>query len=130
MSERTATFEIQGMVCEMGCGASLRKGLYTTDAVSEVKVKYEEDRKENVIEVFYDANQTSPEKMEKIIESLNDGQFTAELRSDRAAKKKNLNKKQSANFSPSNERREGLEASNANNFSFPNLTELLNSLIY
>ncbi len=130
MSERTATFEIKGMVCEMGCGASLRKGLYTTDAVSEVKVKYEEDRKENVIEVFYDANKTSPEKMKQIIQSLNDGQFTAKLRSDRAARKKSLNKEQSANFNRSNEGREGLEASNTNTFSFPNLTELLNSLIY
>lgn len=124
-----AAFEIEGMVCEMGCGAALRKGLYTTEAVSQVKVEYEEDRKANVIQVFYEAGKTSPEKMKTIIESLNDGQFTAELRSDRAAEKNKTSEQEKSRSNASTNNAEGLEASNKN-FSFPNLTELLNSLIY
>lgn len=123
-----AEFEIDGMVCEMGCGASLRKGLYETGFVSEVKVKYNAESISNSIKVYYVKDDLTPEKMEGIIESLNEGQFQAELLSvedlSRSDQKVYRNQK-SENRSDS----KGVKAS-TQTFSFPNLTELLNSLIH
>lgn len=125
--QRIATFQIEGMVCEMGCGASLRKGLYETDAVEEVEVDYVEERQENFIHVHYDGSKTSADKMKGIIEGLNDGQFTCRLEEDKPAPSSTLNEKETSFDSSRSDK--GLEAS-SETFQFPNLTELLNSLIY
>jgi hypothetical protein len=127
--KRVASFEIEGMVCEMGCGASLRKGLYTTDAVDEVKVEYKEERKQNLIHVYYSSSKTNPKDMLKIIEGLNEGQFAAKIVDDKlvpAVKAKSDSESSSAS---SNNDMNGVEAS-TKSFSLPNLTELINSLIY
>lgn len=126
--QRIATFEIEGMVCEMGCGASLRKGLYTTYAVDEVKVEYEEQRKENLIHVYYQGGKTNPESMQSIIEGLNEGQFTAKLIEDKVKESTSSNGAGESESSSSGSV-DGIEAS-TESFEFPNLTELLNSLIY
>ena len=126
---RIATFEIEGMVCEMGCGASLRKGLYTTNAVDEVEIEYEEERKQNLIHVHYQADKTSTDEMKKLIEELNDGQFTCNLKEDKATEVDSSNSGEAENASISKGGVDGLEAS-TKNFHLPNLTELLNSLIY
>lgn len=126
--QRMASFEIEGMVCEMGCGASLRKGLYTTDAVDEVKVEYEEQRKKNLIHVYYQEGKTDPESMKSIIEKLNEGQFSAELVEDKVVASSPSESVENSD-SRSGGNVDGLEAS-TESFALPNLTELLNSLIY
>jgi len=123
-----AEFEIEGMVCEMGCGASLRKGLYETGFVSEVKVNYAEENTSNVIKVYFNKHNITSDKMEEIIESLNEGQFEANLLKMEDLSNSDQNKykeKQSESLSKSS----GVKAS-TQNFSIPNLTELLNSLIH
>ncbi|MEX1191896.1 MAG: hypothetical protein WEA99_07960 [Brumimicrobium sp.] len=123
-----ATFEIEGMVCEMGCGASIRKGLFETGAISNVDVDYNEENTSNSIKVYYDNDLTTPEKMETIIESLNEKQFKAKF-----VKSQNLSNKEKEKFKKksSNDRSasKGVNAS-TRSFSFPNLTELINSLIH
>lgn len=126
---RVASFEIEGMVCEMGCGASLRKGLYTTDAVDEVEVDYEEERNRNVINVYYSSDKTNTDDMLKVIEELNEGQFKAKLIEDKAVSENKSKKSQETTSTSSGSDVEGIEAS-TKSFSLPNLTELLNSLIY
>lgn len=121
-------FEIEGMVCEMGCGASLRKGLFETGFVSEVKVDYAEKNPSNTIKVYFNENNITTDKMEEIIESLNENQFKARLikvdeLSDSDKQKYNIDQSESSANSS------GVKAS-TQRFSFPNLTELLNSLIH
>ena len=48
---RILTAEIEGMVCEIGCGGSIRKELKATGGVSEVTFDYEEERSTNVVAV-------------------------------------------------------------------------------
>jgi hypothetical protein len=124
-----ASFEVEGMVCEMGCGASLRKGLYTTEAVDDVKVEYNEDRMKNIIHVSYSSSKTGPESMLKIIEELNDGQFKAQLVEDKVAPLNDSSESKESESLSSESQTNGIEASTSS-FSLPNLTELLNSLIY
>lgn len=123
-----AEFEIEGMVCEMGCGASLRKGLYETGYVSEVKVDYAEENPSNSIKVYFDKENLSTDKMEEIIESLNEKQFEANfvsLEELSASDREKFKKQKSSTASKSPK----VEASTSS-ISFPNITKLLNSLIY
>lgn len=123
-----AEYEIEGMVCEMGCGASLRKGLYETGFVSEVKVNYAEENPSNSIKIYFNKDKISTDKMQEIIESLNEKQFKANLLKTQdlsTSDQKKFNGKQSDSSSGSS----GVKAS-TKSFSFPNLTELLNSLIH
>ena len=123
-----AEFEIEGMVCEMGCGASLRKGLYETGFVSEVKVDYAEENPSNSIKVFFNKDNISTDKMIEIIESLNENQFKASLikTNDLSSSEQVEYKEKHTNVSSG---KSGVEAS-TKTFSFPNLTKLLNNLIH
>ena len=48
------TMEIDGMVCQMGCGGAIRKGLKDTKGVASVEFDFEEERKTNVAKIAYD----------------------------------------------------------------------------
>lgn len=69
------TMEVEGMVCKMGCGGSIRKGLKATKGVSDVKFDFVEDRVSNIATISFDTNIISAEEMVKIVTELNDGQF-------------------------------------------------------
>lgn len=124
-----AVFEIEGMMCQKGCGAAIRKGLYDTGGVSEVVVAFNEENPTNEIKVFFDINKTSTEKMISVIGDLADSRYAAKLKKvtestisplkvnndDRSSKRKMKNL---------SSRKVSTES-----FSFPNLTKLLNGLI-
>src|SRR5690554_8047193 len=59
----TAIFEVEGMMCQKGCGAAIRKGLYETGGVSEVEVVFNEENPVSEIKVYFDINKTTTEKM-------------------------------------------------------------------
>lgn len=69
------TMEIDGMVCKMGCGGSIRKGLKETNGVATVDFDFEEERKTNIAKITYDKSIVSSEELIKIVSKLNDGQF-------------------------------------------------------
>lgn len=69
------TMEIDGMVCQMGCGGSIRKGLKETKGVSSVEFDFQEERKTNVAKVAYDKSIVSSEELIQIVSNLNEGQF-------------------------------------------------------
>lgn len=69
------TMEIDGMVCKMGCGGSIRKGLKETNGVASVDFDFEEERKTNIAKITYDKSIVSSEELIKIVSKLNDGQF-------------------------------------------------------
>jgi copper chaperone CopZ len=68
--------EIEGMVCKMGCGGSIRKGLNETGSVSAVEFDFVDDREKNTAEIAFDSNSISSEEIVQAISKLNDGQFT------------------------------------------------------
>ena len=73
--DRMLTIEIEGMMCEMGCGASIRKELKATTAVSSVEYDFEEDRKVNVAKIAFNKDKISVDKIISILSTMNDKQF-------------------------------------------------------
>lgn len=66
---------VQGMVCQMGCGGSIRKALKETCAVERVEVSYIDTLEEQTIKVYYNKAKISPQQMLHILANVNDKQF-------------------------------------------------------
>ncbi|MBP6090491.1 MAG: heavy-metal-associated domain-containing protein [Crocinitomicaceae bacterium] len=84
IGNKKMTVEIEGMTCEMGCGGSIRKALKETGGVERVQYDFVEGRKKQVAIVTYNDQQVSPKEALKLIETINEKQFTAKLISDEA----------------------------------------------
>lgn len=74
-----ATFEVEGMMCQKGCGSIIRKGLYETGGVSNVEIFFNEENPVNEIKVHFDNNLTSVEDMVMIVSKLANSQYSARL---------------------------------------------------
>lgn len=124
-----AIFEVEGMMCQKGCGAAIRKGLYETGGVSTVEVSFDEENPVNEIKVYFDIKLTSTEKMIDVIGGLADERYSAQLKkvteSTLSMSRSNSEESLSNNRSKSIPTRE----ISTESFSFPNLTQLLNGLI-
>jgi hypothetical protein len=73
---------VKGMVCKMGCGGSIRKELLATNAVEKVEVDFVEEKESQLITVYYNNSLSSKEKLLKVINEMNDKQFTAQAISE------------------------------------------------
>ena len=71
----SVAFGVKGMVCQMGCGGSIRKALKETCAVERVEVKYLDTLKEQIIKVSYNRQKIGPKQMLQILSKINDQQF-------------------------------------------------------
>jgi copper chaperone CopZ len=78
-ANKTITLNIEGMVCEMGCGSSIRKALKDTKAVDRCSFDFKDERKVNVATISFDSTIISQDKIVSIISSLNDNQFKVNL---------------------------------------------------
>ena len=76
---KSITLNIEGMVCEMGCGSSIRKALKDTKAVDRCSFDFKDERKVNVATIAFDSTAISKEKIISIISQLNDKQFKVNL---------------------------------------------------
>lgn len=76
------TLGVKGMVCKMGCGGSIRKELLATKAVEKVAIDFVEDNESQLITVYYNNSLSSKDKMLKVINEMNDNQFTAQTISE------------------------------------------------
>ena len=84
-SNTKITFEVEGMVCKMGCGGAIRKELIHAGGVERVQVDFVKEAKSQAITVHYDSTLTDITQLKKRIEQTNDGQFTV-LGNDRTRK--------------------------------------------
>jgi copper chaperone CopZ len=84
-SNAKITFEVEGMVCKMGCGGAIRKDLIHAGGVERVQVDFVEEAKSQAITVHYDSTLTDIIQLKKRIEQTNDGQFTV-LSTDKTRK--------------------------------------------
>jgi len=75
-SNRLLSIEIEGMTCVMGCGASIRKELFSTNAVSSVEFDFKEGRKANTAKIAFDKNKITVDKIIELLSKLNENQFT------------------------------------------------------
>ena len=81
-ANKKLALSVQGMVCKMGCGGSIRKELLATNAVEKVEVDFVEDKESQLITVYYNNSRSSKEKLLKVINEMNDKQFTAQTISE------------------------------------------------
>jgi copper chaperone CopZ len=72
----SVAFGVKGMVCQMGCGGSIRKTLKETCAVERVEVNYVDSLEEQTIKVHYDRKRLGPAQMINLLSQLNDKQFS------------------------------------------------------
>ena len=84
-SNAKITFDVEGMVCKMGCGGAIRKNLLHAGGVERVEVDFVEEAKSQAITVHYDSTLTDIVQLKKRIEQTNDGQFTV-LSTDKTRK--------------------------------------------
>ncbi|MBM3916612.1 MAG: heavy-metal-associated domain-containing protein [Sphingomonadales bacterium] len=70
---------VKGMVCQMGCGGTIRKSLKETCAVDRVEVSYIDSLEEQKIKVYYKRERIAPRQMLGMLADLNDKQFTVRL---------------------------------------------------
>jgi hypothetical protein len=68
--------EISGMMCEMGCGGSIRKALRATGGVSRVYYEFIDGRKAQIINVQFDNKLITAKALLSKINSLNNKQFS------------------------------------------------------
>jgi periplasmic mercuric ion binding protein len=73
---RLLTIEIKGMVCEMGCGSSIRGALKKTGAICSVDFDFKEEREFNTAKIAFDKNKITVDEIITQITSLSDNQFT------------------------------------------------------
>ena len=79
VSNETLVTEVEGMVCSMGCGGSIRKELKSTGAVSRVEVDFDEEKEKQTVKITYDNRLISKKEIVDRIEKLNKGQFTVSV---------------------------------------------------
>jgi len=65
----TASFEIEGMTCAMGCAATIEKKLAETEGVKEAKVDFES----KTATVAFDKTVNNQESLTKLVEGVADG---------------------------------------------------------
>lgn len=123
VADRILTVEIEGMVCEMGCGSSIRKELIGLGGVSAIEFDFEDERKTNVAKVAFDKDLVTVDAIVKAITSINNGQFTVGKISS-----ENLDPKHASHSDRSGEEESRVEVS-ASSFQMPNLLDILADVI-
>lgn len=74
-ADKMLTVNIDGMVCEKGCGSSIRKELLRTDAVESCEFDFQTDRKTNTVKIAFDKDKITVDKIVSILNSMNEKQF-------------------------------------------------------
>lgn len=132
-SEDTSTpdtiseFNVTGMTCVHGCGGSIRKGLYEKEMAAQVDIEFNEETGLGNIAVYHNKNGVSSNQIKELIEQLNDGQFEVEF----LGSKEHTVSKES--ITPQDRSSSGEDAAleaRERLITFPNITDLLNSLIH
>ena len=72
---KTLSANVEGMVCKMGCAASIRKELNAIDGVDEVRIDFVEDRAKQELTVLYNDTKINQELIVSSIETINEKQF-------------------------------------------------------
>ena len=117
---------IEGMSCSHSCAPYIRKKLKATEGVIGVKVSFEK----NMAEIIINGSETSKDLIIKRIESLVDGQYkvkgVTETKINSSVKKGNQigNDSDLIEFDITNP-----DVSHSPNFQLPNIFSLLNSLL-
>jgi hypothetical protein len=118
VSNETMVVEVEGMVCAMGCGGSIRKELKNTGAVSRVEVDFVEGNKTQTLKISFDNKLISQSSIVSKIQKLNKGQFSVNVIGSSYIDSKETKSEEASKVNVSE-----------SNFELPNLLEILSSLV-
>ena len=68
--------DVEGMVCKMGCVASVKKELRAVKGVSDVQIDFKEDEPIQEVKIAYNDQNVDESKIQSTIESINNNQFS------------------------------------------------------
>lgn len=66
---------VEGMVCKMGCAASIRKELTELEGITGVEIDFKEERSQQIVKVLFNDNKINKEDIHSTIEEINNRQF-------------------------------------------------------
>lgn len=119
------SLEIEGMVCEKGCGASIRKALKSTGGVASCTFDFEEERQKNTAVVEFDKDKITADKIIAVVTSINEKQFTV---TGSSAERMEVTVQESDNGQPVSEATK-VNVSEATGFEMPNLLKLFSGML-
>lgn len=128
VANRQLAIEVEGMTCEHACGGSIRMALMDTKAVNRVKFDFVSDRKVNTAYVYFDKSKINADEIVKIIEDLNEGQFTTHKVESSSFIDKKL-KAEVINKTSTSDNLSSIEVK-ANSYELPSLIGILKSFIF
>ena len=70
-----ARLEINGMMCEVGCVAKVKKELLAQDGVSNVKIDFEKGREYNFASIEYDPTNRDVHSLSAVVNEIADGKL-------------------------------------------------------
>ena len=68
--------DVEGMVCKMGCAASIKKELRAVKGISDVQIDFIEDEPIQEVKISYNDQYVNESKIQSTIESINNNQFS------------------------------------------------------
>lgn len=75
VANKVLSVELDGMVCEKGCGSSIRKELKATGGVTECSFDFEDGRKVNTASIQFNKDEITADEIVNIINTMNEKQF-------------------------------------------------------
>ena len=75
VDKTVAQMSIEGMMCEIGCVAKVRKELLEVPGVASATIDFEKDRALNVATVEYDAEVVEAEALVAKVTAIGDGMY-------------------------------------------------------
>lgn len=116
--------EIDGMVCKMGCGGSIRKELKETGSVEKIEFDFSEERETNFATVYFNSNEITESELVKYISEINKGQFKARIKNVEPLDAGGLTNEQKSEDS-----NESTVRSYSEPYTIPNLFDLISELL-
>ena len=78
MERTVAEMSVQGMMCEVGCVAKVRKELLEVPGVATATIDFEKDRSVNVAKVEFDPEVVDAEALVAKVKAIGDGMYPVE----------------------------------------------------
>jgi len=125
IANRSMTMEVEGMVCQMGCGGSIRKELRATGAVADCEFDFEDERAVDIATIEFDKDKISADEIIKIVSEINDGQFTVGKTSTEALEKTEVKEDKTTSRVSSKPK----VVATSSTFQLPNLFDLFSGLL-
>lgn len=134
-ANKLLTVDIDGMVCQKGCGSSIRKELMNTNAIESCEFDFQTDRKTNTVKIAFDKDKITVDKIVSILNTMNEKQFKVlESRTNEFSSKNTVKSdipaiEESSEETSSVEKEEAKVQVSDSTYDTPNLLQLFSRLI-